>query len=281
MSAADVLMAGEPEPTPAETLGALLQLPSVGLSVTRAVVHGHGSRASADLFLSDGTVVQFETLRDIANPSKLAVEITATTGALPRLKAPDAQLVLKLVREIAEHRAVLDVDDISRDMGVTFLQAAQVLDVDMNDQAQRWGGFCYLADLEPVHNSRIEGKSVAALCVVLRDPSGNVYVRTGWFYAHARAMDLGVSQAEIAHRMERVGWQRRGQRGAIKATAPDRDTELSWNFYRIPAGWNQTPDTPAQVVGLSRVGTYNARAEDDSPSRVEATTRDNLPEAVA
>lgn len=281
MSAADVLTAGEPQPTPAETLAGLLQLPSVGLSITRAIIHGHGSRASADVFLSDGTIVQFESLRDFANASKLAVEVTATTGATPRLKAPDAQNALALLRALATHEEVMDADDVSRDLGVQFLQSAEVLDLDMNDQAQRWGAFSYLSEIDPGETARCEGRAYARCCTVLRDLSGNRYVRCGWFWGHARDLDRGVSQAELAHRMERVGWGRRGSRGAIKATSPARDASLIWTFYLVPKGWSDTASNEAPGCRVVASSHSRAHVNQATASRVGETTGDNPPRRLA
>jgi hypothetical protein len=222
----------------AEELATLLDLPSVGLELRGAVIHGRGGKASADLKLSDGSTVTFESLRDFANPTRLALEMTACTGAMPRLKAPQAQLALKLLRQVASHEATLTLDEISTDMGMSYLQAAPVLEIDMTDQGERWGAFSHLESLgDPYVRSRVESTPYATGTAVLRHHDGTLYVRCGWFYGYARVLDLGVSQAELAHRMSRVGWDRRGGRGAIKATAPSRDASLVWNFYSVPDGW--------------------------------------------
>jgi hypothetical protein len=221
-------------------LATLLDLPSVDLSITGGKITGSGSRASADIFLSNGDTIQFETLRDVATATKLCIEVTATTGAMPRLKAADAQLAVKLLRTLAEHEQTLSVDEISIDLGVSYLQSATVIDVDMSDQRQRWGAFSHLATIDPSRQQQTDGTPYAAATIVLRHTTGARYVRCGWFYTYARTLDLAVSQAELAHRMQRAGWQRRGSRGAIKATAPDRNAELSWTFYTVPAEWQET-----------------------------------------
>src|SRR5688572_4921663 len=74
----------------AELLTELLGLADIDLTIRGARIVGRGSRASADLYLSDGTEVTFETLRDFANPTRLALELAACTGATPTLKAPQA-----------------------------------------------------------------------------------------------------------------------------------------------------------------------------------------------
>lgn len=260
---------------PACRLATLLNLTASGLTISRATIHGKGSAASADLHLSDGTVIEFEALKDVANPTKLAIEVIATTGAIPKLKTPDAHLALMLLREVADHQAVHTKDDISTDTGMEFLQSVQVIDIDMHDQAARWAAFSYLNEINPAETAKLENRPYAECCYVIRDLAGNRYVRAGWFYGFAKHLDKGLSQSEVAHRMERVGWQRRGKRGAIKATAPARNEQLVWNFYVVPAGWNDTPNEAAQVVGLSQVSSTRAHATEATASRVEATTGDN------
>lgn len=229
---------GVPDPLKArELLGALLDLPSVGLFIRGARVVGRGSKASADLHLSDGTEINFESMRDVANPTRLAVEVAACTGATPRLKAPQAVQAVALIRALAEHHEVVSADQLAVEWGMTFLQAAAVLDVDLSDQAQRWDAFKRQEAVDPVARWHQDGTTIAKASVVLRDADGIRLVRTGWFRAHVRADDHTATPQEIAHRMERVGWSRPGNAGRIKATRPDLPGALAWSFYRVPSGW--------------------------------------------
>ena len=49
--------------------------------------------------------------------------------------------------------------------------------------------------------------------------------------------DLPREPEELARDMERVGWQRSGESGRIKASAPGRSRALGWSFYLVRAGW--------------------------------------------
>ncbi|MGI8624512.1 MAG: hypothetical protein ACR2NB_13765, partial [Solirubrobacteraceae bacterium] len=60
-----------------------------------------------------------------------------------------------------------------------------------------------------------------------------------WMRSHVRQEDGSVSQIEIAHRLQRVGWTRRGSTGRIKASRPGGTNALGWTFYEVPAGWEQ------------------------------------------
>lgn len=227
-----------PDPiSAAEQLAELLRLPAVGLSIRGARVVGRGSKASADLYLSDGSEITFESLRDVANPSRLALEVAACTGATPALRAPQAIKAVALLRALAEHQEIVTLDQVAADWGLTFLQAADVLEVDLTDQAQRWDAFCRLEALDPFTRWRAEGVTIAKASLVLRDTDGARLVRTGWFRAHVRADDHQVSPQEIAHRMERVGWRRPGGSGRVKATQPGFTRTLAWSFYTVPAEW--------------------------------------------
>lgn len=236
------LNGGPPDPlSAAEELAALLDLPAVGLSIRGARIVGRGSTASADLYLSDETEVTFETLRDVGTPARLTLQVAACTGAAPKLKQQDAIRAVVLLRAIAEHAEVYTADELAIDWGVSYLQTAEVLDVDMSDQTARWGAFTHLKDIDPESRSRAQGISLAAASVVLRHSDGTRLVRCGWFYSHARAQDIGVSAAIVAHRMERVGWVRRGAKGRIKATSPGFAETLAWSFYSVPIDWQRPP----------------------------------------
>lgn len=215
----------------AAALTELLELGTVGVRVTGARVYGRGSAASADVRLSDGTVIVFESLRDFGTPSRLMVEVAACTGATPKLKGAQAMQALALLRQVAEHSASVTPDDLTRDWCHGYLQGASVLDVDMTDQAQRWGAFCHLRD----HDD--EG----SLGVVLRHLDGTRYVRTGWFRNYVRSVhDHTASPQQITGRVARLGWSRPGVRGAVKATQPSGQGMLMWTFYTVPAGWEDT-----------------------------------------
>lgn len=223
--------------TAAEQLAALLDLPAVGVSIRGARIVGRGSRASADLYLSDGTEVCFESLREMGNATRLTLEVAACTGATPRLKAPQAIRAVALVRALAEHHEAFTVDEIALDWAVDYLQAADVQDVDMTDQRDRWGAFSRLNRTDPVALSREHGGRIAAANVVLRHLDGTRFVRCGWFREAIRAQDSSISPQELAHRMERVGWSRRGSSGRIKACQPSGSARLAWTFYVVPKDW--------------------------------------------
>lgn len=227
-----------PDPiSAAEQLVEILDLGSVGLTITGARIVGRGGSASADLNLSDGSTLTFERLRDVGKPGVLAVEVAACTGATPKLNGPQALRAIALLRALAEHEAAFDGDQVAREWGTSFLQEATVVDLDMADQAQRWGAFAELAAIDPVAmRAAGEATSIASACRVLRHENGTRYVRTGWFRAHVRAEE-SISSTELANRMSRVGWARRGQSGRVKAIRPDLPGELIWTFYSVPEGW--------------------------------------------
>ncbi len=221
----------------AEQLADLLGLRDVGLSIRGARIVGRGARASADIFLSDDSVMTFETLRDVGTVNRLALEVAACTGALPKLKAPQALRAVALLRALAEHQETFSDDQIAREWGTSYLQAATTDDVDLEDQADRWRAFSSLAHVDPVTARwRGESPSIAAASIVLVARNGARLVRCRWYRAHVRAEE-NVSATEVAQRMLRVGWQRRGTTGRIKASRGSQPGQLAWSFYEVAAGW--------------------------------------------
>lgn len=226
----------DPE-TATQELGELLRLPDVGLAITGARIVGRGGSASADIYLSNSAVIEFESLRDLATPKAVAVEVAAATGASPALKAQQAIRAVVLLRAIAKHHSSLSADHFSAEWGAMFLEKAATQTVDMNDQSDRWRAFETLRKIDPAVMAEQQGISVASACVALVHTNGTRYVRTGWFRAHAKTEDPTVSPQEISKRMLRVGWRQTGTDGRIKATCPGREDSLVWTFYSIDAGW--------------------------------------------
>jgi hypothetical protein len=230
--------AGGPDPiTAAEQLAALLDLGSVGFGVRGARVYGRGRTARVEIDLSNGQCMVFAEARLMMRPAELAAELVACAGATPKLNGQKATRAFALVRALAEHREIDTDNDVATGWGMDYLQAADVLDLDLNDQGQRWAAFERLAHIEPHVAARENGRSLAAAGLALRHQDGTRLVRTGWFLGHVRQHETAIGQAELARRMAAVGWTRRGQRGRIKATCPSRIAVLAWNFHLVPADW--------------------------------------------
>jgi hypothetical protein len=222
----------------AEKLTKLLKLPSVGLKVTAATVYGKGLRGTADLLLSNGTHITFESLRDFANHQRLALEITAATRARPVLKAAQAQEALSLLIELATHHETITSDAFARDWGADYLQAATSIPVDLSDQADRWRAFSNLEKIDPVATARQQAGSIARFSLILDDKASACrFVRCGWFLSFVRSHVGAMAPSDLANRMQRVGWLKTGSEGRIKATSPTRHAVLQWAFYAVPEGW--------------------------------------------
>lgn len=246
MTALDDLAAtqtGAPDPmTAAEQLAAMLDLLSVGVTIRGARVTGQGSRASVQIALSNGDEMEFDSVRDMIRPQNLIAEVAACTGATPTVKQPQAVRAVALVRALAEHTRTATADDTARAWGVEYLQTANTLDVDISDQAGRWAAFKHLEQHRPYVDEAPDGATLAQVLagVVLRHSDGSRLVRTGWFREFVRReQDPTVSPAQLHQRMQRVGWQLRGNAGRIKATCPGRADSLVWTFYVVPVDWKQ------------------------------------------
>ena len=223
----------------AEYLATILDLPSVGLEVRGGRIVGSDMNATAYLYLVDDArqiTLTFESLRDFITPMKLTGQLALHTHATPKISQQAAARALAYLSILAEHQQTVTADQISAEWGISFLQRATPFDVAMRDQGQRWAAFKHIEDID--RNLDVEHRQFARSVVVLVDPEdGFRYVRTGWFREHVRQEDGLASPQEIAQRMERVGWRRRGKEGRIKATAPGRVGQLVWSFYVVAEGW--------------------------------------------
>lgn len=223
--------------TAADRINELLGLEDEGLCVTGARVVGRGGAASVDLFVNGTQRLSFEQLRDIAKPMTLKTELAAQFGIARKINGDQAIEIVAAINVLAAHEVAFDRDEIARDWGLSFVQAAPAIDADVSDQRERWRAFQYLDGIDPVslRNSG-EVSSIAAGSPMIRDAGGTRLIRTGWFRAHVRAEE-SIASTELANRMQRVGWGRHGKTGRIKATRPDLDGELVWTFYAVPEGW--------------------------------------------
>lgn len=223
--------------TAAEELGVLLALPSVEVEIRGAQMFGSGSRAALEIKLSNGEVMTFDQLKDMANLANLSAELVACSGATPKLTKQSALTAVALTRRLAEHYETDTDNDLAVEWGVSFMQAAQHEDFDLDDQADRWRAFSLLERNSPWEVARHNAVSVASASIVLRHTNGMRLVRSHWFGSHVKQHDSSIGEREVPKRMARVGWIRRGREGRVKATRPDLPGQLNWSFYFVPAGW--------------------------------------------
>jgi hypothetical protein len=250
----------------ADQLAGLFGLLSVGVTILGADIYGSGSRAAVEIRLSNGEVMTFDQLREMANAGILAAELVACTGATPKLAKPSALRAIALVRTIARQHRTMSDNDVAIEWGVTYLQAVDVLDMDLGNQADRWAAFSALAEIEPTR----EPSGVPPPHMVLRHIDGTRLVRSSWFVTHVKNMD-SASARDIPTRMSRVGWHRRGSEGRVKATRPGLKGQLNWAFFFVPEGW----ENRAGGYEVTASGLVNARAQTPPLSRVEAVTGRN------
>lgn len=237
-----------------DELAELLALPSVGLAIVGARIVGRGSRASADLYLSDGTEVNFESLREVAHATRLGVEVTACTGATPALKAPMAQKALALLRRISERRESFTRDQIAFDWGASYLQSARAVDVDMRSREDRWRAFSELERHDPRAVARDQAMPLERAGLVLEHTDGSRFVRTGWFFDSVRTQDVSARRErrdcgpDGAGRLASAGRDRADQG---HASGLSRSARLS--LLRGPARLGGRPVIAALVTPLRLV----------------------------
>jgi hypothetical protein len=155
-----------------DQLTELLGLDVAGVKVTGACLYGRGSDAAAIIDLSNGKTLEFESIRSIARPQTLLAELAAVASVVPDLKQPACMRAIALISEIAVNEMRLTETDLARDWGLEYLQAASTIDLDLRDQAQRWGAFTALNNRNPATVARDDGTDLAKGSIVLRDWDG-------------------------------------------------------------------------------------------------------------
>ena len=214
-----------------------------GITALGAEVHGSGLTAIVTISLSNGETIEVDRYQHLLQPQALGGLVIAATGNPVTFTGRECALVAAAVTKLSARREQIGANDLAREWGIAFLRAtaANAIDLDMSDQAERWAAFHRLDDIDPMALSRVDQMSVAAHCVVLRDLQGTRYVHSGWYQSHIRR-DVAptIGPPELVNRMCRVGWDRSGQRGRIKATNPARKEVILLPFYRVPAGWEES-----------------------------------------
>ncbi len=220
-------------------LTALLALDGVGLHVTAVSMFGRGSNAAVQIHLSDNSKITLDPLGRFGSPVKLNNEMAMWVGAEPDLKGSNVRRVMALLHKLADHHDELTDDNRATDWGIAYLQSAKTITAAIGAGGRaRWEAFSMLDQTDPVSCARADGTSVAVGSIVLEDSDSGVrYVRASWFAAYVRQQG-GPGAGDVAARvMRRVGWDKPGTEGRVKATAPDRAATLQWAFWLVPAGW--------------------------------------------
>jgi hypothetical protein len=217
-----------------------LKIGDAGLTVTGTEVHGQGLSAVAAIKLSNGRAIEVDRFQHLLQPQSLGALVIQAAGVMAMFKGEECAQIAALVVQLAERRAEMGANEIAREWGLAFLTAADRLDIDLGDQLQRWAAFDRLNRHDPLALARANQTSIAANAVVVHDRHGNRLVHSGWYLSHVRR-DVGpINPAELVNRMARVGWQRRGKRGRVKATNPHHAGVILLPFYIVPAAWETT-----------------------------------------
>jgi hypothetical protein len=206
-----------------------------GVQFTSVRIVGQlGMRASVDLELSNDERLYFASMRELTGAKTLGLELTFATGFEIVLDDQAVRRFVALLRTAAERIQSMTDDEVATDWA-DYLRGAEHVPVDMADQQSRWQAFARLRDIEA---SLVEREVARAVL----DDDGVLYVRSSWFCDHVRRHDPHIgTNARIIEQMRRLGWQRRGTRGYIKATDPDGTAKpILWAFLIVASDWEDT-----------------------------------------
>ena len=223
-----------------DELAGLLGLDEINRTILGVQMFGRGPAASVDLQLSGDTKLTFEHFGDITKPPALTAHL-ASIGVARTFKGQNAAAIGALIARLARRHDGETADEIAGEWGSEFLRLAATQMVDLADQADRWRAFALLERLNPSHDAGEDRSSHALACAseLLEDRASGVrLVRCGWFLNYVRREVGGMySPQALGMQMERVGWQRSGTEGRVKATCPATGRALLWRFYSVPKGW--------------------------------------------
>lgn len=224
-------------------LANILALEEIDRVVLDVQIFGRGPTASVDVQLSGDLKLTFDRFGDITKPPALTSHL-ASIGVAKTFKGGEAALAGALVSRLAKHHESESEESIAREWGSEFLRLAPTQDVDLGDQADRWRAFASIESRNPAKDAGDDRSAYtyAQACVVLVDKtSGTRLIRCGWLLGYVKREAGSIYSPErLGTLMDRVGWQRSGRDGRVKATSPTLPRTLNWRFYSVPKGWEHS-----------------------------------------
>jgi len=169
----------------------------------------------------------------------LAQEIRLQIGTDPSIKKDDLGRLDVLVGQFCKVVQAMTVQDRAVELGRTFLQEAETLDVDLDNQAERYAALKQLKDRHPTAKAKADGTSTVAACIVLRDNVDRRYVRISWFVDFVKANAVSSQVGAIVEAMESPGmWSRLNDtKSRMKGTDPVTKDHVWQALYEVPANW--------------------------------------------
>jgi hypothetical protein len=206
-------------------------------------VYGTGSKLSAKLRLDDGRVVEVESLTKAAYLAGYLPALMALHGVVidGPWRTADSRRAVALITQVGERHVPLSDDDVARNWGVTFLERAHGLDVDMGDQEERWRAFTELrrraqrtTNWTTFHPTSTGEQAPREFLLVGRD--GRRHVPVTFLVEHVRTVSKTfIGARRLNARMTRVGWGHATRR----ATNPSNGSRLTYVFYVVEQGWDE------------------------------------------
>lgn len=226
-----------PKQRACDDLGELFGLKAVHDTFASGTRSTRDSRGVVDLYTVEGRHLHLAPLNAYTTAPKMAVEVGLQLGTKAYLDIAVMATVFALIGTICELQEEVTFEERAADLARTFIQEAPHGDVIWVDQGERWAGFLALRAKDPIIAAKANGTSIAAESLVLRDTtSGARFVRIGWFAAYVKAAGYG---SDTVQRMASLGWKKAGdsKNGRVKATDPNGDGSLQWDFFEVPEGW--------------------------------------------
>ena len=234
-----------------QRLEILLRLAQHGIHIADVRLIGNGPNAGLEIELSNGQTIEAERCGDLWTHGGLAKFVTWSTGVnasdITKVEAGEANAI---IRRLARAQYAATIRDLGTDHGVDFLDRAAVEEVNVNDQAERYGAWSRLKALDPVRlcdirlverdEARKLPATIADASVVLRHVDGRRLVRCDWLFAHVKRAGEVSHPAELNRRMEHAGWTRRNKRGSMKATSPGLGPDIVLPFWIVSAAWEDS-----------------------------------------
>ncbi len=218
-----------------------LRVDELGRRVASTRVAGHGNTAAVTIVLDDGYKIRFSNFEHVAQPGKLADQLSTTVGIATDFSKLQSRRIARLVRLAADRRGELHEHAQYADEAARLLKLAHTIDFEFANQAEKWRVWEQLDAIDPEEfpDSKAAETYAKHLLIPADRTTGVRFVHAGWLQ-HFMRLRLGASSTPQHARQAMLdeGWRVRGRDGRIKATEPGGSgRELTLVFYLVPRDW--------------------------------------------
>jgi hypothetical protein len=207
-----------------------------GRELALADVRVSGDEGLTKFIASDGRLMVFDRLSDVAKNERLADALAASFGVSTEFSRLQARGVVALVREYIGPATELQAEVMFAGWVVDLLSEAIAQGFRDTDAAGKSALWQTMHDTTPSTSGDAQAFA-AGVVVAVEQATGDHYIRSGWLQAYIALCGSKDGPGVVRDRLLAIGLQQRGNDGQVKATDPRTGNSRKLRFYIAPRAW--------------------------------------------